>query len=210
MDMKMKIKLSMALALLTCGMPAYSGEWRVGPSISGVSGIDDVTDIYEENYNNTHTSTQVDVKFLLPVGIAVQGTYTWNSGVRVDLGLGPVFILRDNGDGDIDTGLDHTEVPVSATVGYTFIPSGSVSPYVRAGVAHHFASGDYVEGSSPGLLGAVGIEFMRQSTVSVSLEVAVDKSEVEFERFRRSGSTVVRTTDSINSYETMFSVIVKF
>lgn len=210
MDKKSKIELSMALVLLTCAIPAYSGDWRVGPGISGVSGIDEVTDLYEQNYNNTHTLTQVDVKFLLPVGIAVQGTYTWNSGVRLDLGLGPIFILRDNGDGDVDTGLGYTEVPISATAGYTFIPSGAVSPYVRVGVAHHFASGDYVEGSKPGLLGAVGVEFSRQSTVSVSVEVAVDGSEVEFERFRRSGNTVVRTTENINSYKTMFSVIVKF
>lgn len=208
--MDMKMKLSTALALLACGVPAHAGDWRVGPAVSGVSGINDVSDIYEQNYNNTHTSTQVDVKFLLPIGIAVQGTYTWNSGMRADLGLGPIFILRDNGDGDIDTGLDHTEVPISATVGYTFIPDGTVSPYVRAGAVYHFASGEYVEGSTPGLLAAAGIEFMRKSVASVSLEVAIDKSKVELERFRRTGNTTTRTTEDINSYETVFSVIVKF
>lgn len=207
----MKRYLAMASTLIIAAMtPAHAGQWRVGPAISGVTGIDDVSDIYEQNYNNTHTTTQVDVKFLIPVGLSVQGTYTADSGLRADLGLGPFFWLRDTGDGDVDTGLEHFEVPISATIGYTFIPKGKVSPYVRAGVVYHFADGDYVESSSPGLLGAVGIEFMRQSTVSVSLEVAVDKSQVELERFRRVGSVVRRTTEKLHTYDTTIGLIIKF
>jgi hypothetical protein len=207
----MKLGITMALGLLVCASPAWSGEWRVGPALAASTGIQDVSDIYEQNYNNTHTYSQVDIKSIIPVGLAVQGTYTWNSGVRVDMGLGPFFFLKDFGDGDIDTGLDYTEVPVSATVGYTFIPNGAVSPYVRAGGAYHITSGDYVESSSPGLLGAVGIEFMRKRLASVSLEVAVDKSKVEFERFQRLAPNVVRrTTEEIETYGTVISLIVKF
>jgi hypothetical protein len=208
----MKRSLFTVLSLATlAAVPVHAGEWRVGPAISVVTGVDDVGDIYEENYNNTHTFTQVEVKYVLPIGIGVQGTYTWDSGVRLDMGLGPLFFMSDTGDGDVDTGLDHTEVPISATVGYTFIPSGTVSPYVRAGFAYHFASGDYVEGSTPGLLAAVGLEFMRESFASVSLELAVDKSTVEIERFSRGlGGVVTRRLEDVNTYETIIAVIIKF
>lgn len=207
----MKSGLLIALFCLGFAFTAQAGQWRVGPGIAFATGISDVTDIYEENYNNTHTTTQVDVQFLLPIGLGVQGTYTWDSGLRVDMGLGPLFIIRDTGTGDVDSGLDYTEVPVNATVGYTFIPSGQVSPYIRAGVSYHFASGDYVQGSSPGLFGAVGLEFMRTRIASVSLEVAFDQSKVEFDRYKRNSFGVVTySTEKIKTYDTVIGLFVKF
>jgi len=202
----MKSTIAMTIGCLILSVPAaQAGEWRVGPGIAIVTGASDVTDLYEDNFNNTNTFYQAEVEWLLPIGLAVQGTYQWDSGVRLDLGAGPFFWLTS--EDDID--LDHTEFPVSATIGYTFMPGSSVSPYVRAGFAHHFASGDYVEGSTPGLLAAAGIEFSRQSFVSYALEVAFDKSEVEFERFRRS-PTLVRDTVELNTYDVLISFFVKF
>ncbi len=46
----MKRPLLTALTLTTFAIaPAYANEWRVGPSISAVTGIDEVADIYERN-----------------------------------------------------------------------------------------------------------------------------------------------------------------
>lgn len=190
---------------------AHAGEWRVGPGPAGVTGIDDVADLYESNYNNTNTFYQADVDLLLPIGLSVQGTYQWESGVRLDMGLGPFFMITSDpyDDDDADVDLDHTEIPIGVTVGYTFIPSANVSPYVRAGFAYHIVSGDYVEGSTPGLLAAAGIEFARGNFASFAFEVAVDKSEVEFERYRRT-PTLVRDFVELNTYDVVISFLVKF
>lgn len=200
-----------ALAALACVSTSQAGEWRIGPGPAGATGMNDIADLYEDNYNNSNTYYQADVDMLLPIGLSVQGTYHWDSGVRLDMGLGPFFMITSDpyDDDDVDVDLDHTELPANVTVGYTFIPGGSVSPYVRAGLAYHFVSGDYVEGSTPGLLAAVGIEFARQSVASYSLEVAVDKSEVEFERFRRT-PMLVRDTVELNTYDVVISFLVKF
>ncbi len=130
--------------------------------------------------------------------------------MRLDLGQGPFLWMRDTGTGAVDTGLDHFEAPVSATVGYTFFPKSGASPYVRAGVVHHIVSGDYVEGSESGLLGAIGVEFMRQRVASILLELTFDKSRVEFDRYQRTGSVVRRSTEKINTYDTVISIIAKF
>lgn len=201
----MKNRLSAGLGILALSLStAHAGEWRVGPGVSVVTGLNDVMDLYENNYNNTHTLYKADTKWLLPFGLAVQGTYQWESGLRLDLGAGPFFMVSSDDD-NVD--LDHYELPVSATVGYTFLPKATVSPYVRVGLAHHFASGEYVEGSSPGLLAAAGIEFARQSFVSFGLEVAMDDSTVEFERYSSLG---LRDTVELNTYDVLVSFYVKF
>jgi len=207
----MKTKLLVASLCFAFASPAYCGEWRVGPGLAVATGLHDVTHVYEDNYNNTHTTTQVDIKAVLPFSIAAQVTYTWNSGVRADLGLGPLFRIHDSGDGDVNTGLSHTEIPINATVGYTFIPHGMVSPYVRAGLSHHFASGDYVVSSSPGVFGAVGLEFMRTRVASVSLEVAFDQAKVEFDRYQRDSlGAVTHSTEKMKTYDTVIALYVKF
>lgn len=203
--------LLLVSATIACFSTAHAGEWRVGPGPAGATGLNDIADLYEDNFNSTNTFYQADVDMLLPIGISVQGTYQWDSGVRLDMGLGPFFMITSDpyDDDDADVDLDHTEVLSSVTVGYTFIPSGNVSPYVRAGLAYHFVSGDYVEGSTPGLLAAAGIEFSRQSFASFAFEVAVDKSEVEFERYRRM-PTLVRDTVELNTFDVVISFLVKF
>jgi len=205
--MKKSILTASILSALSCG-PAYAGHWRVGPDISYVSGIDDISKLYERNYNATHSSTQADVTVVLPIGLGVQGTYTWDSGVRLDMQLGPLFRMSSNSSQGVDPHLDHTEVPVSATLGFTFLPNSSVAPYLRAGFAYHFASGTYVRSANPGLLGAAGIEFARKSIATYSLEVATDRSAVEFDRYQSPPSR--HDIVKLNTYDWTISFIVKF
>lgn len=203
--MKNNLYAGLGILALVGGLStAHAGEWRVGPGISVVTGLNDVMDLYENNYNNTHTLYKASTEWILPFGLAVQGTYQWESGLRLDLGAGPFFMVSSDDD-NVD--LDHYELPVSATIGYTLLPQATVSPYLRAGLAHHLASGDYVEGSSPGLLAAAGIEFARRSFVSFGLEVAMDDSTVEFERYAPGGA---RDTVELNTYDVLVTFYVKF
>ena len=200
----MKTALAMASLLLSASA-VEAGEWNVGLGPSYVSGIEDVLDLYEFNMERDGYS-EVDVDMLLPVGIAFSADYQWASGVRVDLGLGPVFFIA----GDAD----HFEMPISSTVGYTFFPNSTVSPYIRAGLVHHLVSGDYDINSDPGLLAAAGIEFARDSVVKFTLEVATDQSEVEFETFacRSFNSFRICNPDTVvmNTYDLVVSLFVKF
>jgi hypothetical protein len=156
-----------AAGVLIVGIsPAHALEWRLG--LAYTSDVTEVADLYEENLRAEGFDASVDLKF--PLGVAAGVMYDWESGIRGDLTLGPAFFIGGE--------VDHFEMPLAATVGYNFWRTADISPYVRAGVIYHFASGDYYSSSKPGLLAALGLDFER-----FSVEVAVDTSEVEFDAF---------------------------
>ena len=170
----MKIAMSAAF-LMAAAAPtqalAQGFDWQLIELRLGVayaSGVSDITDLYEDNLRLEGFDADVDLK--LPLGIAAGVRYDWASGMRGDLGLGPMFFIG----GDVD----HFELPLTATVGYNFLRDGQYSPYVRAGLTHHFVSGDYYSSSNPGVFVAAGLDFTH-----FSIEVAVDRSEVEFDTF---------------------------
>lgn len=191
------MRIAVAAILLIAGPSAvHALEWRLG--VAYASGLGDVTDLYEENLRLAGFDVNVDLKF--PIGVAAGMTYDWFSGVRADVGLGPVFLIG----GDVE----HFEIPLSVTVGYNFLRRSHVSPYVRAGMVHHFVSGDLYSSSKPGVLAAVGVDFTR-----FSFEVSVDQSEVEFDSLSCSngtGSTCRLTTTELNTYDVLAGFFWRF
>lgn len=191
--------LAPALVLLTLAGPVQAMEWRLG--LSYVSGVDDVADLYEDNLRLAGRDVDVDLKF--PLGVAASFVYDWTAQWRTDVGIGPVFAIG----GDVK----HIEVPLTATMGYNFSPYSRFSPYVRGGLAHHFASGDQYSSSSPGLLFAVGVDFTH-----FALELATDRSEVEFDRLAcddasTSPGTACRlTATELNTYDVLLSFYWRF
>lgn len=185
-----------AILLMAVSGTAEALEWRLG--VAYASGLSDVTDLYEENLRLAGFDVNVDLKF--PIGVAAGMTYDWASGVRADVGLGPVFLIG----GDVE----HFEMPLSVTVGYNFLRLSRASPYVRAGVVHHFVSGDLYSNSSPGVLAAVGVDFSR-----FSFEVSIDQSEVEFDSLSCSdgaGPSCRLTTTELNTYDVLASFFWRF
>lgn len=173
----------------------HAFEWRVG--VAYASGVSDVTDLYEENLRLSGLDADVDLKF--PLGIAAGVSYDWASGVRADLSLGPTFFIGGE--------TEHFELPLGATLGYNFARNADVSPYVRGGVIHHFASGDFDASSNPGLFVAAGLDFTR-----FTIEVALDDSEVEFDTAdcNEDGTLCQPTTKTLNTYEVIASVFWRF
>lgn len=179
-----------ALLLLALPGATQAMEWRLG--VSYATGLSDVTDLYEDNLRLAGFDANVDLKF--PVGVAASFIYDWTSEVRTDIGIGPVFLIG----GDIE----HSEVPLTATIGYSFAPFSRFSPYIRGGLAHHFASGDQYRSSSPGLFAAIGVDFTH-----VAIEIATDQSKVEFDELTcdagggncRLGATEFSTYDILAS-----------
>jgi len=170
-------------------------EWRVG--VAYASGVGDVTDLYEENLRLSGLEADVDLKF--PLGIAAGMTYDWASGMRADVSLGPTFFIGGE--------TEHFELPLGVTLGYNFMRDADASPYVRGGVIHHFASGDYDVSSNPGLFVAAGLDFTR-----FTIEVALDNSEVEFEAAdcAPDGTMCRPTIRTLNTYEFIAGVFWRF
>jgi hypothetical protein len=186
-----------AVLLFAFAGSAQAVEWRLG--LSYASGVSDVADLYEDNLRLDGREADVDLKF--PVGVAASFVYDWTTEWRTDVGVGPIFAIG----GDVR----HLEIPLSATIGYQFLPHSRYSPYVRGGVIHHFASGDQYDSSTPGLFAAVGVDFTH-----FTLEVATDQSKVKFDRLRcpsgggacTLGTTELSTYDIIASFYWRFSL----
>jgi hypothetical protein len=183
-----------AALLLVFVAPVHAKEWRLG--LSYASGVEDVPDLYEDNLRLAGREADVDLQF--PVGLAASFVYDWTTEWRTDVGLGPVFAIG----GDVK----HLEVPLSATIGYQFLPYSRYSPYVRGGLIHHFASGDQYDSSTPGLFLAVGVDFTH-----FTLELATDQSEVEFDRlFCDAPGACDLGTTKLNTYDVLFSFYWRF
>ena len=183
-----------AVLLFAFAGSAQAVEWRLG--VSYASGVSDVADLYEDNLRLDGREANVDLKF--PVGVAASFVYDWTTEWRTDVGVGPIFAIG----GDVR----HLEIPLSATIGYQFLPHSRYSPYVRAGVIHHFASGDQYDSSTPGLFLAAGVDFTH-----FTLELATDQSKVKFDRlFCPAGGSCTLGTTELNTYDVIASFYWRF
>lgn len=192
----MRIAAALVLGLFISSFANAEGTWRFEAGIAYVTGIDDVADHYEENLRRAGFDVDVDVR--VPVGVGARAIYLWSSDLRADIGLGPMFFIS----GDVN----HFELPVSATLGYSFAPGSSISPYARAGLVYHYVDGDQYSSTSPGLLAAVGVEFTH-----FTIEVATDRSEVEFDALDCTAPGVCTLgTSKLNTYDFMASIFYRF
>jgi len=158
---------------------ASAGEWQFAPGLTYASGISDVIDQIEAN-ETIDGDTNPDITNV-PVGIGFFSHYQFDSGMRLGFGLAPLFVVSED--------VSYTEIPLYATVGYTFFPASNVSPYIFGGYAAHYVDGDYVsdDGQFSGAVYGVGIEFARNKRLSYVLEIARDTTEVDFELWLHDG-----------------------
>lgn len=169
----MKTKSSMLFAALSLGMclDAFA-DWTNVIGATYISGMTDITDIMEDNLSNGFV--EVDT-VTIPIGILYSGYNEWDSGFGAGINVGPIML----GLGDIS----FFNVPVGADVRYILNSGGKARPYVRGGIRYHIASGDFIEGSDPGVFGSVGVEFRERGSGGWGFEVAYDASEIEMEDF---------------------------
>ncbi len=156
-------------------------DFRFPVGLSFVSGTLDLKDYAEDR-------TDMDV-FAFPVALGISPYYQFAHGSQIWLDIGPSQLVMVDGD------VDYWGVPVGLSYGFAFLPRSSFSPYARVGFKYPIAGGDWVESSSPGLFGAVGVEFMRKRMVGLGIELGYDGSEVEME-----------TGESIQPGQVLFSV----
>lgn len=163
------LSLTLAMGFLLI-QPAAAGEWRIPFGLSYVGGATEFLGQVEDNLEAEGYTTDT---FIWPVGLTVQPYYEFDFGLGVGFGVGPLVMLA----GDADA----TLLPVNASLRYAFLPRAKLTPYVRTGLSYTIASGDFIEGSSMGLVGAVGVELLRHKRVGIGFEIGYDSSVVEME-----------------------------
>lgn len=197
----MNTRLAAVLScLLLSATNAYANQWHAGPGIAFVGNIDKVIDVYEQNLANEGKT--VDVSKSLPVGVSFDVHYQYDRGLRIGFGLGPFFRLSGS--------TTHTEFPINGTVGYTFSTTASASGFVKGGIVHHFATGDYYSTSDPGFLGAAGLELARHASLNFTIEISVDQSNIELNTVCGNVAGCTAGVEKLHSYQAVLSFYVKF
>lgn len=171
---------------------ATAGEWRIPFGLSYVGGASKFLDQVEDNLESEGYTTDT---FIWPVGLTVQPYYEFDFGLGAGFGVGPLVMLA----GDADA----TLLPVNACLRYAFMPKAKLTPYLRTGLSYIVASGDYIEGSSPGFVAAVGMEFLRHKRVGVGVEIGYDSSVVEMED-PPDGTTDIKVVGLLVSVQAIF------
>jgi Outer membrane protein beta-barrel domain len=162
---------------------AQAAGWRFPVGLTYVSNFGKISDIYTDNLEWLgYTTSSSDA---VPVGLALQPYYQFDNGLAVGGGIGPLMAV-------IAESYEFYDVPVALDVRYYIPASASVSPYVRAGVRYHVASGDWVSKSSPGFIGGIGVEFLRNRPISASIELGYDAATIELEKLRTNTTEKVR------------------
>jgi hypothetical protein len=199
-----KVVWGCLIMLLCLTSLAGANEWRFPVYISYVSGFSKVGDLHKDNSNNQSTYFRYEEQMSWPVGFAFQPYFEFDSGLRFGMGIGPLGAV-------IGAQEDFYILPVNLTVGFTFLPKSEVSPYVRAGVSYPLANGGYVEGQTPGFLGAFGLEFWRERKGRFGFEIAIDTSTVDFTKYTRTTSgTLLKGTESIRPMDVTGSLFISF
>lgn len=185
------------LTIICCASSVKAVNWRFPVGLSYISGFSDIADLHEENLEaEGYITTSVEP---VPVALAFNPYVEFDFGLGIGAGVGPLMIIA----GDTD----FLNLPLKLDVRYA-IPKIKVSPYIRAGLSHHLASGEYVEGSTPGLFGGIGIEFLRNKMIGFGAEMSFDSAEIEFEK--KYAETTATTTEKIKPCEFMISIFAVF
>ena len=150
--------IQLIVVILFAISPAMAADWRFPLGLTYPSGLEDVVDIYDDNLEAEGYSVDWD---RYPIGISFHPYVQFDSGFGIGGSVGPIMLILSDEDADFFA------VPVGLDARYTFIPGASISPYIRVGGRTHLASGDYVEGTTPGFFAAIGLEFLRNRRVSI-------------------------------------------
>lgn len=192
--------------LLFVSSIANAADWRFPLGLTYVNNFKDVFDIYENNLEAQGVLV-VDSLFL-PVGLSVHPYVQFDNGLGVGSSLGPIAFISATSNSDVDA--NFFDLPLGLDLRYTPLAKETISPYIRGGVRYHIANGDFVEESTPGFFGAIGIEFARKRTIGFGMEIAYDSSEIELEKFKKQGSKLIRSTEVIRPYGLMASIFIVF
>ena len=182
------LRLPALLACLSLPLIAHAGsiipspassytEFHVEAGLTYASGVNKVMDQMETNFG-------LDRDYVWPIGIKLDAYAKTQSGFGYGGGIGPCTFIQVKEHGDhyyrhYDDDKWSYIIPVFADVRFYFPKNGSLTPYVRAGVAYPIAGGDYIGSGTPGPLVAVGMHVWEHRILAVGVEAGYDASKVE-------------------------------
>ena len=189
------------------------GDMKFPIQLSYVSGLGEVYDLYVDNLEAEGYSINSD--FYIPIALSFHPFYEFDFGLRIGGGIGPImFVLVQQktiyGSSSSTESTTFFDLPLNFHVGYTIIPRSPVSPYVKTGFVFHVNTGEYLESSSPGLLMAAGVDFLRTKRVNFGFEVAKDFSESTFKYKIDDGWNYYTTEKTINTGGLTIGLFVRF
>jgi len=164
------LRIGIALLVLSAVGSATAGDWKYPLGITYTSSFSDVLDYHE-------AALGVDADFNFPIGVSFHPFFEFEKGHRLEIDVGPIGLIFIQTNFSDDKSF--ISLPIGATYGYVFARDKSVAPYIRAGVSYDIASGDFVDGSSPGAIGAIGLEMARHKRVSFGLEAAYSTATID-------------------------------
>jgi len=167
-------------------------KFRFPLGLTFANGAYDLNDKLEDSFRaNGYTITD---DFVWPVGIAFNPRVEFPFGLGVGVALGPTQFLgvETSGDNDSeDTNLNFI-APVGAYLQYNLLRDKKVSPYARVGFRYPFTGGDYIKSGSVGPFVAAGVEFYRTEKIGFGVEVGYDWCEVKVSAGPAGGEQTVR------------------
>lgn len=152
--------------MVLCAAPAVAGAsdpWRVELGYRFLSNTDELKDTYTHLSGSTDRGR--DIRNWSP-SLFVQPYRILENDFQIGLGVGPLIVLADDA--------RHLELPVTLTLGRTLMVHHALTPYLKVGVSHHFAHGDFYARSMPGLYAGVGIRTPNTSDLKLGMELAWD------------------------------------
>jgi hypothetical protein len=172
MNMKrLLLRYLIAVVVIIVGVRiADAEEWRLPLMVTFVSGFSKLSDQIKENLEYDYYGTVEEIGGL-PVGLSFHPYYEYDSGLGIGGGVGPVMMIA--GEAFV------YNIPVNASVRYSFTPQSKSTAYIRIGGGYHYAGGDYIEGSGVGFIGAIGMELMRDRAVGIGIEVGYDNGFIK-------------------------------
>ncbi|MBN2282617.1 MAG: hypothetical protein JXO48_01880 [Deltaproteobacteria bacterium] len=191
--MKSSLLVTMLILISTIlffAQPVHADDWRYALGISYMNVYSELADTFEKNLDYAGVSDTEEGA--IPAGINFQPYLQFDNGMRIGVGLGPCSYMYGN--------VDYIDTPVNFNVGYTFNNSGSISPYFRMGFIRHIIAGDYVKGTDPGFFGAVGVEFLRDRSISYGLEMVYDTCEIRAESKKEIRWTDITGTAQVSTF----------
>jgi hypothetical protein len=189
--------LAAVVGLIVIGIGSVNAdEWRLPLAVTFVSGFSKLTDQIKDNLEYDYYG-EVEEVGGLPVAPSFHPYYEYDNGLGIGGGVGPVMMIM----GDLAFVYD---IPVNASVRYSFTPRSKSTAYIRAGGGYHLAGGDYIEGGGVGFFGAVGMEFMRDRAVGLGVEVGYDNGFVEVQDLAEDDTVEIRPVGLMLSIGAVF------
>lgn len=184
--------------VVVTGIQGYAGDWRFPVGFAYYGGAQDVVDQCEDNLKVGNAD--VDVEESLPVGLSFQPYYEFDKGLGIGVGFGPYLLITSDDDVLV------SDLPMNVSVRYALRPDASVSPYLKAGVSVHLASGDYVDEVELGVIGALGVELNRNGVVGFGLEVGLDNGTLKIDDITTTDSGATEDFQPVGLSVSIFAV----